>query len=126
LNQEQLNTITGHVVDAAIKVHTALGPGLLESAYKACLAHELRKRGLHVATEVPVALKYDDMTIDEAYRLDLLVEGTVVTEVKALSKVLPVHEAQALSHIKLGNYPVGLMINFHCRRLKDGITRLAN
>jgi GxxExxY protein len=126
VTREELNVTTGQVVDAAIKVHSALGPGLLESAYKACLAYELRKRGYVVATEVPVPIVYDGLTIDLGYNLDLLVEGAVVTEAKAIAKVLPVHEAQLLSHLKLGNYPVGLLINFHCRRLKQGITRLAN
>jgi GxxExxY protein len=124
--QEQLNHTTGQVLDAAIKVHSALGPGLLESAYKACLAYELRKRGLHVALEVDVPIIYDGFRIELGFRIDLLVEHAVVVEVKAISKVLPVHEAQLLSHLKLGHYPIGLMINFHARRLKDGITRLAN
>ena len=114
------------IIDAAIKVHSTLGPGLLESAYKACLVYELRKRGLKVETEVPVPIVYDGLTIDPGYRLDVLVEEAVVVEAKALAKVLPVHESQTLSHLKLANHPVGLLINFHSRRLKHGITRLVN
>jgi GxxExxY protein len=126
LNRDHLNIITGIIIDAALKVHSQLGPGLLESAYKACLAYELRKRGLKVETEVPVPIVYDGLTIDLGYRLDLLVEGAVVVEAKALSKVLPVHQSQTLSHLKLGNYAVALLLNFHNRRLKHGITRFVN
>jgi GxxExxY protein len=121
-----INVITAAVVDAAIKVHSALGPGLLESAYQVCLAHELRKRGLAVRSEVPVSLKYDGVELALAFRIDLLVEESVIVEVKALASILPVHEAQLLSHLRLSDHRVGLLINFHVKRLKDGIVRLAN
>jgi GxxExxY protein len=121
-----INDVTGQVVDAALEVHSALGPGLLENAYRACLAYELRKRGLKVLTEVEMPVIYDGIRIDVGYRVDLIVERVVVVEVKAVSKVAPVHEAQLLSYLKLGGYQVGLLINFHSARLKDGIRRMMN
>jgi GxxExxY protein len=95
----------------------------LESAYQVCLAHELRKRGLAVRREVLTPVQYDGLVLDVAYRIDLLVEECVVVEVKAVAKIMPVHEAQLLSQIKLGDYRVGLLINFNVGRLKDGIVR---
>lgn len=121
-----INETSGQIVDAAIAVHSALGPGLLESAYQACLAHELRKRGLRVRTEVPMPLVYDGISLDLAYRLDMIVEESVVVETKALAKLLPIHEAQLLSYLKLSHHRVGLLINFHVTRLKDGIRRMVN
>ena len=122
----KINDITGHVVDAAITVHSTLGPGLLESAYKACLVHELRKRGLTVLTEVAVPIVYDGVVVDVGYRMDLLVEGAVIVEVKAISRLSPVHDAQLLSHLVLSGHKVGLLVNFHVRFLKHGIRRLVN
>jgi GxxExxY protein len=121
-----INHVTGEVVDAGMCVHSALGPGLLESAYRACLAHELRLRHFPVRTEVPVEIEYKGITLSPGYRLDLLVDEQVVVEVKAVSKLAPVGEAQLLSHVKLGKYRVGLPLNFHVRQLKHGITRVAN
>src|SRR5689334_17133416 len=121
-----INAITAEIVDAAIKVHKRLGPGLLESAYKACLAFELRKRGLRVDEEVPVTLEYDELRVENAYRMDMLVEKCVVVESKAISKTIPLHEAQILSHLNLTGHEVGLLINFHVLRLKDGIKRFVN
>ncbi len=114
------------IVDSAIKVHSALGPGLLERAYHVCLAHELRKRGLSVRSEVPMPLVYEGVELDLAYRIDLLVEECVIVEVKAAAKILPVHKAQLLSQLKLSNRQVGLLINFQVAQLKDGIIRVAN
>ena len=122
----EVNKITGTVVDSAIKVHSVLGPGLLESAYKTCLAYELRKRGFKVVCEIPVPIVYESIRLDAGYRMDMLVENEVVVEVKAIAKVLPVHEAQLLSHLKLSDHRVGLLINFHALRLKDGIKRMVN
>jgi len=122
----EINDVSGQVVDAAIKVHSVLGPGLLETAYKACLAYELRKRGLGVRREVVVRVRYDGVDLDIDYRIDRLVEECVVVEAKTVSKVVPVHEAQLVSHLKLGNYRVGLLINFNVVRLKDGIVRKVN
>ena len=121
-----INDVTGVVVDAALKVHSVLGPGLLESAYQACLAYELRKRGLEVITQFELPVVYDGIKIDLGYRVDLLVEGSVVVELKTVSKLLPVHEAQLLSYLKAGDFRAGLLINFCAARLKDGIKRMVN
>ena len=121
-----INEVTGAIVDGAIKVHSLLGPGLLESAHQACLGYELRKRGLDVATQVELPVTYDAIRIDLGYRIDLLVEASVVVELKTVIKLLPVHEAQLLSYLKLGNFKAGLLINFHAARLKDGIRRMVN
>jgi len=121
-----INDLTGAIVNAALKVHSVLGPGLLESAYQACLAYELRKRGLEVTTQFELPVVYDEVKIDLGYRVDLLVERSVVVELKTVSKLLPVHEAQLLSYLKLGDFRAGLLINFHAARLKDGIKRMVN
>ena len=121
-----INNITGQIVDAAMKVHTALGPGLLESAYEACLAHELKKRGFSIKRQKEMPVEYDGILIDIGYRLDLLVNDKVVVELKAVSEVAPIHEAQILSYLKLEKKPIGLLINFNVQRLKDGIKRFAN
>lgn len=121
-----INDVSGSVVDAAMKVHTQLGPGLLESAYQACLAYELKKRGLDVQTQVALPVIYDEVRIDCGYRVDLLVERSVLVEIKAVSKLLPIHEAQLLSYLKLGGFWAGLLINFHVPRLKEGIKRMVN
>lgn len=117
------NEISGAVVDAAMKVHTALGPGLLESAYAVCLTHELAKRGLQVACEVPLPVVYDGVRLGAAYRLDMLVENTVVVELKAVEALAPIHQAQLISYLKLSCKRIGLLINFHSLHLKDGIKR---
>ncbi len=117
------NEISGAVVDSAMKVHTALGPGLLESAYAICLTHELVKRGLTVRTEVPLPVVYDTVKLDAGYRLDLLVEDIVIVELKAVAALAPIHKAQLLSYLKLSGKPIGLLINFHSLHLKDGIKR---
>ena len=122
----QTNDITGQIVDAAMNVHTALGPGLLENAYEACLAHELEKRGLEVERQKELPIQYDGQTIDAGYRLDLLVDNTVIVELKAVADIAPIHHAQIISYLKLGKKPVGLLINFNVQRLKDGIKRFAN
>ncbi len=119
----QINDISGQVVDAAMKVDSVLRPGLLEAAYQVCLAYELRKRGLAVRREVRVPVRFEGLVLDVAYRIDLLVEECVVGEIKTVAKIVPVHEAQLLSQIKLGDYRVGLLINFNVARLKDGIVR---
>lgn len=122
----ELNEITAEIIDAAMKVHRALRPGLLESAYKTCLAFELRKRGLKVETEVAVPILYDGVVIDVGYRMDLLAEDQVPVELKAVSEIIPIFKAQLLSHLKLSDKRVGLLINFHVELLKDGIVRMAN
>lgn len=121
-----INEVTGQVVDAAIRVHSAIGPGLLESAYTACLAHELESREVRCVSQLPLPVVYRGKRIDIGYRVDLLVEDSVVVELKAVARMLPVHEAQLLSYLRLGGFKVGLLINFHVPRLRDGIKRMMN
>jgi GxxExxY protein len=121
-----VNDVSREVVDAAMRVHSALGPGLLESAYQVCLVHELRRRGLHVLDNVPLPVFYDGARIPLAYKLDMLVEECLVVELKAVSKMLPIFDAQLLSYLRLSGHKVGLMINFHVAHLKDGLKRMVN
>ena len=120
------NELAREIVDAAFKVHTALGPGLLESVYQAVLAHELERRGLGVRREVPIAIQYDDLRIDVGFRADLLVGDLVIVELKSVEQTAPVHKKQVLTYIKLAHLRLGLLINFGASRIKDGITRLVN
>jgi len=124
--KEELNRITEAVIGAAIEVHRALGPGLLESSYEACLTYELTKKGLRVERQKELPLKYKEVFLDCGYRLDLLVEEAVVVEVKAVERVMPVHEAQVLSYLRLTGCTVGLIINFNVRSLIGGIRRLVH
>ena len=121
-----LDQITGQIVDAAMKVHSCLGPGLLESVYEKCLKHELMKRGLRVESQVWLPVIYDSVVIEGAYKIDLLVEGEVVVELKVVDQLLPLHKAQLLSYLKLSNKRVGLLINFNVVHLRDGIRRVVN
>ena len=118
--------LTGQIIKASLRVHTILGPGLLESAYRLCLAHELTQRGVQVQSEIPVPIAYDGLVIDVGYRIDLLVEKCVVVELKTVRKLMPVHHAQLLSYLRLSQMQTGLLINFHVARLRDGIKRIAN
>ena len=123
----RVNEISGLVINAAMKVHTELGPGLLESAYKKCLAYELRKRGRKVDIEVPQPVVYDGVRLDFGYRFDMLVDDAVIVEAKAVDAMHPVFEAQLLSYLKLsGKKEVGLLINFHVVHLKVGIKQMVN
>ncbi len=122
----ELNRITDAIIGAAIRVHRALGPGLLESAYEACLAYELSEAGFPVETQKPLPVVYRGVRLDCGYRLDLLVEGAVVVELKSVEKLLPIHDAQMLSYLKLSGCRVGLLINFNVMMLKSGIRRLVN
>ncbi len=119
-----LNAITDKIISAAIEVHRALGAGLLESTYEACLAYELTLRGLKVEQQKPVPLVYKEVHLEVGYRLDLLVEDAVIVEVKAVEQLAPVHEAQLLSYLKLSGRRLGLLINFNVPVLKDGIRRM--
>ena len=114
------------VVDSAIKIHKVLGPGLLEGAYEACLIHELRKRGLNVQSQVELPINYEDVTLDVGYRVDMLIEGKVILELKAVVKLLPVHEAQLLSYLKLSDCRLGFLLNFNVYKMKEGIRRMVN
>ena len=120
----EVNQISGEVVDSAIRVHSALGPGLLESAYEACLCYELRERGFEVASQVPLPVVYKNIRLEVGYRIDLLVQDEVIVEIKAVAKLGRVHEAQLLSYLKLSGRKVGLLINFHVPHLRDGIKRM--
>ena len=121
-----INRVTGAVISAAMKVHSHLGPGLLESAYEACLAHELRKQGFRVARQVGLPVIYDGEQIDLGYRIDLIVEDLVIIEIKSVEAINPVHQAQLLSYIRLSGRNVGLLINFHVAHLRDGIKRMVD
>ena len=124
--RERLNRITEAIIGGAIQVHRVLGLGLLESAYEACLAFELKKRGLRIEQEKPLPLVYEQVKLDCGYRIDLLVEGAVVVEVKSVDALAPIHEAQVISYLKLSGCKVGLLMNFNVLQLKDGIRRFVN
>ncbi len=114
------------IVDAAIKVHRALGPGLLESAYQHCLAHELRKRGLKVETEVILPIVYEGLKIDAGYRIDMLVEDRIVVENKVVVQLAPIHAAQLLTYLKLRGCRIGFLLNWNVTLMKNGIKRMVN
>jgi GxxExxY protein len=120
------NEIGDTIIASAMKVHTALGPGLLESAYETCLLYELEKQGLPVRRQALITIRYEDLTIDNGYRVDLLVGDRVVVELKAVEAILPVHRGQLLSYLRLGGFKLGYLLNFHVARLRDGIVRMAN
>lgn len=120
----RLNEISGAVVDAAFKVHSALGPGLLESVYETCLVHALHQRGLRLARQVSLPIKFDGIQLDAGLRLDLLVEDSVIVEIKAVESLLAVHRAQLLTYLKLSGHRLGLLINFNVPVIKEGIKRI--
>jgi GxxExxY protein len=124
--RERLNSITETIIGAAIQVHKALGPGLLESAYEACLAFELEKRHLQVERQKPLPLVYEQVKLECGYRIDLLVEGSVVVEIKSVEALAPIHEAQIITYLKLTGCKLGLLINFNVPAVKDGIHRFIN
>jgi GxxExxY protein len=121
-----VNSITERIISSAIAVHKELGPGLLESAYEACLMHELLTNGVSVERQKELPVKYRGVQIDCGYRLDLLVEDQVVVELKSVDRLESIHEAQVLSYLKLSGYQIGLLLNFNVRFLKDGIRRFVN
>jgi GxxExxY protein len=121
-----VNELTQKILGAAMKVHSALGPGLLENAYEKCLLYELHQCDLNVITQLPLPIVYKNIKIDAAYRIDLLVENKVIVEVKCVNELLPVHKAQLLTYLKLSQVSVGWLLNFHVTRLKDGILRVVN
>ena len=122
----RVNQVTGAVITAAMKVHSQLGPGLLESAYVPCLAHELRTQGYRVAKQLPLPVIYEGARIELGYHIDLLVEDLVVVEINCADVINPVYEAQLLSYIRLSGKNVGLLINFHVAHLRDGIKRMVD
>jgi len=121
-----MNEITEKIIGAAIKVHSTLGPGLLESAYETCLAYELANLGFTLERQKALPLIYEKVKLDCGYRIDLLVEKCVVVEIKSVETILPIHGAQLLSYLRLSGLHVGLLINFNVNRLKDGIKRVVN
>lgn len=120
----EFEMLSNRVIGAAIEVHRCLGPGLLESAYRQCLAHELALAGIAFASEYPVPVTYKDVKLDCGYRIDLLVESRLVVELKAVEKLLPLHEAQLLTYMRLAQASTGLLINFNVKFLKDGLKRM--
>ncbi len=112
------------IVDAAMKVHTALGPGLLESAYQACLAYELRRRNLKVECELPQQILYDGIMVDAAYRLDMLIEESIIIENKTVDVILPIHRAQLLTYLKLRGCKLGFLLNWKVVHMREGIKRM--
>lgn len=123
--EESIERVAKEIIDSAIKVHTALGPGLLESAYQRCLVHELRKRGLKTDVEVCLPIEYDAVVIDAGYRVDVRVEDCIIVENKTVDQLLPIHEAQLLTYLKLSGCPLGFLLNWKVKLLKDGIRRMA-
>ena len=126
LNMEELNRITEAIIGAAIEVHKALGPGLLESAYEACLSYELMQRGYKVMQQVALPLVYKEAKLDCGYRLDLFVNDAVIVEIKSVESLAPIHEAQLLSYLRLADCKIGLLINFNVKLLKNGVKRFVN
>jgi GxxExxY protein len=121
---EEMNKITGIVVDAAMDVHSALGPGLLESVYEQCLAHELELRGLKVERQVAIPVVYKKAELEVGFRIDLLVQDCLIIELKAVETVLPIHEAQVFTYLRLTDSRVGLLLNFNVVSMKNGIKRI--
>jgi len=122
--RKQLNELSGKVIGLCIEVHRETGPGLLETAYEECLAHELSRAGLHFERQKDMPLRYKDVSLNCGYRLDLIVEGSLIVELKAVEKVLPIHRAQLLTYLRLSRQPLGLLINFNVPVVKDGIQRM--
>ena len=126
MDKDPLNNVTSGIIGAAIDVHRALGPELLESAYEACLAYELIQREMKVEQQKPLPLIYRDVQLDCGYRIDLLVDDAVTLEIKSVDSLAPIHQAQLLSYLKLSGCEVGLLINFNVKLLKQGIVRMVN
>jgi GxxExxY protein len=123
---DDLNAISGQIVDAAIAVHSELGPGLLESVYEIALAYELRQRGFLVERQIPATVQYRGIKFEEGYRLDLVVTDLVIVEVKSIEAVTAIHRKQILTYLRLTSRPLGLILNFNVNLMKDGISRIAN
>jgi GxxExxY protein len=123
---KSIEEIATEVVDSCFKIHKELGPGLLESAYETCLDYELKKRGFTLERQVPQPVIYEEIAIDAGYRLDLLINGLVIIELKAIEQLAPIHTAQLLTYLKLSKKTLGLLINFNTPLIKQGIKRIAN
>ena len=120
------NEISREIVDTAFQVHTKLGPGLLETVYEVIMAHELKKRGMHVERQMPVPIEYEDLKFEEGFRADLVVNGLVVIELKSVDKMAKVHKKQLLTYLRLMDRKLGLLVNFGENLIKDGISRVVN
>ena len=123
MNQEDVATI---IIDAALKVHRSLGPGLFESAYQLCLAYELRQRGLQVECEVALPIIYEGIKIEAGYRIDMVIENQIIIENKTVEQLLPIHEAQIMTYMKLSKIQIGFLINWNVRLIKNGIKRIVS
>ena len=121
---EAVDRVATEIVDAAYRVHSELGPGLLESAYEMCLEHELKKRGLTVRRQASLPVVYDSIEIEAGYRLDLVVEDSVIVELKSVDTLMQIHVPQMLTYLKLGGFKLGFLMNFNVTRIKDGIERI--
>ncbi len=121
---DEIERVASHIVDSAVKIHTALGPGLLESAYQSCMVHELQKRGVEAESEIYLPIQYDGIQIDSSYRVDLRVAGKIIVENKTVDQILPIHQAQLLTYLKLSGCPLGFLLNWKVRRIRDGIQRM--
>ena len=126
MERSELEEIGKRIITSAIKVHQTLGPGLLESAYQKCLAYELQLLGVKVECEVPVPIRYGAILIETGYRLDMLIEGSVIVENKTVETILPIHEAQLLTYLRLKDIRLGYLLNWHVHLMKDGIRRFVN
>lgn len=124
--EKEINLLSQKIIGAALEVHKTLGPGLLESAYQKCLIYELKEQGFEVEKEKALPIVYKDIRLDHGYRIDLLVENKIVLELKTVEYLTDVHDAQILTYLKLGEYPLGLLINFHTKLLKNGLKRFIN
>ncbi len=124
--RDELIEISGRIIDFAIRVHRALGPGMLEGAYEICLMHELIQNGLQARSQVTLPIIYDGIKLDAGYRIDLLVENSIIVELKAIERLHPVHEAQLLSYLRMSDLSLGLLINFNVKLLRDGVRRVVN
>ena len=122
----ELNDLSEKIIGCAIKVHRILGPGLLESTYEVCLVHELKKAGLKAERQVELPVFYDGIQLDAGYKLDILVEDTIILELKSVENLLPIHEAQLLTYLKLADKKLGLLMNFNVTILKNGLRRKMN
>ena len=126
MTREKLNEISGKIIECAINTHKEQGPGMLEGAYEVCLMHELLRAGFKTESQVTLPIVYQGIRLDAGYRIDLLVEDSVIIELKAIEKLLPVHEAQLLSYLRMSDLRLGLLVNFNVRLLRDGIRRVVN
>lgn len=126
VTKSDLDHLATRIIDGAFEVHSALGPGLLESVYEVCLVHELAKLGLPVRRQVPLPVRYDGLELEVGFRIDLLVADLVVVEIKSIERVLPIHGAQVLTYLKLSDLRLGLLLNFNVVHMRDGVKRVAH